>query len=206
MARSKQSFTLNGGTGTHIDAPAHFIAGGRTVEQLSTAELAGVPLAVIDCTVGGSGGGGAGEVPPPPADMLVERGVLEADERAHGRLPWGCLVCIRTGWAAERYEQPAEYLNAPDVDDLDPTTGPPHACLHSHARRDPTLSSTTHPHPSFPECLSGFALHAHLHTRPCAKPGQPRMHFPGISLGAAQFLIGERGAVGIGIDTLSPDG
>ena len=36
--------------------------------------------------------------------------------------------------------------------------------------------------------------------------GIPRMHFPGITAEAAKMLVHERGAVGIGIDTLSPDG
>ena len=36
--------------------------------------------------------------------------------------------------------------------------------------------------------------------------GLARMHFPGIAEEAATFLVRERGAVGIGIDTLSPDG
>ena len=47
-ARSKQAFSLNGGTGTHLDAPSHFIPNGRTVEQLRPDELINVPLAVID--------------------------------------------------------------------------------------------------------------------------------------------------------------
>ena len=34
----------------------------------------------------------------------------------------------------------------------------------------------------------------------------PRMHFPGVEPAAARFLVEERGCVGIGIDTLSPDG
>ena len=32
------------------------------------------------------------------------------------------------------------------------------------------------------------------------------MHFPGISPEAASWLVTQRGAVGVGIDTLSPDG
>ena len=32
-SRNKQAFTLNGGTGTHIDAPSHFVPGGRTVDH-----------------------------------------------------------------------------------------------------------------------------------------------------------------------------
>jgi arylformamidase len=37
-------------TGTHVDAPLHFVEGGATVDQLSLDELVG-PVRVIDCTV-----------------------------------------------------------------------------------------------------------------------------------------------------------
>ena len=47
-ARNKQAFTLNGGCGTHVDAPAHFIPDGRTVEELTSEELVNVPLVVVD--------------------------------------------------------------------------------------------------------------------------------------------------------------
>mmetsp|Transcript_9791 Transcript_9791/g.21877 ORF Transcript_9791/g.21877 Transcript_9791/m.21877 type:complete len:153 (-) Transcript_9791:173-631(-) len=36
--------------------------------------------------------------------------------------------------------------------------------------------------------------------------GAPRMHFPGLTKDAAELLVVERCALGIGIDTLSPDG
>ena len=35
--------------------------------------------------------------------------------------------------------------------------------------------------------------------------GIPRMHFPGFAPDAARLLVHDRGAVGIGVDTLSPD-
>lgn len=43
------SCTMNMHTGTHIDAPAHFINGGQTVEQLSLAQMNGA-CRVIDLT------------------------------------------------------------------------------------------------------------------------------------------------------------
>ena len=45
-AASKQSFTLNGGSGTHVDAPAHWVPGGRSVEQLTPRELCRAPPVV----------------------------------------------------------------------------------------------------------------------------------------------------------------
>ena len=161
-ARGKQSFSLNGGSGTHLDAPAHFVAGGRSVEQLLPAELAGVPLVVVDCTSAvraqSEGGGGEGGGVEAAHATLVSREALLADEAAHGRMPWGALVCIRTGWAECRYDEPPRYLNAPDASDVDELIG------------------------------------------------KPRMRFPGVSADAARMLVAERGAVGLGIDTLSPDG
>ena len=36
--------------------------------------------------------------------------------------------------------------------------------------------------------------------------GIARMHFPGVDAEAASYLVHERQCVGIGVDTLSPDG
>ena len=152
FCRSKQSFTLNGGSGTHIDAPAHFVAGGRTVDGLGTEELAARPLAVISVPLAVVAAAAAGE------DVCVGLEVILADEALHGQVPYGAFVCIRTGWAADRYADASRYLNAPDT-----------------ARIDPSI-------------------------------GLPRMAYPGVSEAAASFLISARGAVGLGVDTLSPDG
>ena len=172
-ARNKQSFTLNGGSGTHLDAPSHFIVGGRTVDELLPSELAGVPLAVVDVCPprraakrardddassagAGSNGGGTTDA---LADMMVGVDAILTDEARYGRIPDGALVVIRTGWAAERYHRGASaYYNVSDPNDID-----------------------------------GYL-------------NLPRMHFPGVAPDAARLLVRERRAVGIGIDTLSPDG
>jgi len=147
-ARNKQSVTLNCGSGTHIDAPSHFVAGGRTVDQLTTNELANVPVAVVDAV----------ESAEANADyMLTVARVLE-DEHKYGPIVPGSLVCVRTGWAESRYHTPEAYFNRPDPEDVD----------------------------------------TYLNL--------PRMHFPGISEEAAKMLVEKRGAVGVAIDTLSPDG
>ena len=179
-ARSKQAFTLNGGTGTHMDAPAHFIPGGRTIDQLLGAELVNVPLAVVDCAAppaaaakkgcgdgkrlrdGSAADRGDGARSTSSSADVAERLLsvedIFADEARHGMIPPGALVCVRTGWAVARYESREAYYNAPDPADVDPYLG------------------------------------------------MPRMRFPGISEAAAHFLVTNRQAVGVGIDTLSPDG
>jgi len=147
-ARGKQAFTLNGGSGTHIDSPAHFIPDGRTVDEISPNELAGIPLVVIDAT----------EQCATNADYMCDVEDLRRDEKRFGPIIDGALVCIRTGWAAARYSHKERYYNMLDPDDID------------------------------------------------AYIGVPRMHFPGLAPEAARFLLEERRAVGVGIDTLSPDG
>lgn len=88
-ARGKQAFELNGGSGTHIDAPAHFVPGGRTIDLLRPEELLGVPLAIVDVEAACER----------DADHAVSRAELEADEAQHGQIQAGSLVCVRTGWA-----------------------------------------------------------------------------------------------------------
>lgn len=68
-------------TGTHLDAPAHVIPGGRTVDQLRVAELAG------------------------PA-LVLRAAAKPEEELTEAALGLGCLeavppiVLVRTGWAA----------------------------------------------------------------------------------------------------------
>ena len=146
-ARNKQAFTLNGGSGTHLDAPGHYIPGGRTIELITPQELVNVPLAIVDVT----------DKVARDADYRCSRADVEADERAHGQIPAGSLVCIRTGWAEARYGNRSDYYNAVDPSDVDDYTG------------------------------------------------LPRMHFPGVSLDAARYVV-DGGARGLAIDTLNPDG
>ncbi len=122
--------------GTHMDAPAHFDPHGKTVEQIPVESLLR-PAVVIDVS------GQAEKYP----DYQLTVADLEGWEKAHGPIPRGCAVLLRTGWG-ERWPSQEKYMN---------------------------------------------------------EDAQGVMHFPGISLDAARFLV-ERGApVAIGIDTPSID-
>ncbi|MER7394109.1 cyclase family protein [Streptomyces sp. NPDC000151] len=90
-------------TGTHFDAPSHFVpppdsglpnaapAGEVTAERVPVAQLMG-PAAVVDVTALAAGGGDDGVSPFITADHLT------AWERRYGRLVPGEVVLLRTGW------------------------------------------------------------------------------------------------------------
>jgi kynurenine formamidase len=82
--------------GTHLDAPVHFAEGKWSTDQIPLDRLI-APAAVVDVTDG---------VTP---DDQVTVADLEAWEQAHGPLPDGVAVLIRTGWA-ERWPDAASYL------------------------------------------------------------------------------------------------
>jgi len=80
-------------TGTHVDAPRHFVAGGATIDELSLDRFAG-----------------------PGVVLGVERDeptAIDADalEAADGCVEPGDVVLLRTGWGA-RYGDP-EYSRSP---------------------------------------------------------------------------------------------
>ena len=74
--------------GTHLDAPVHFAKGGRTMGDLPLGQLV-APAVVIDVTKQAAA----------DATYLVTRADVEAFERAHGRIPEGSMVLVRTGWS-----------------------------------------------------------------------------------------------------------
>ena len=75
--------------GTHIDAPAHFIKGGTTVEAIAIDKLV-CPAVVIDVSDKCEG----------DPDYAVTVADVERFESAHGRVPTGSAALIRTGWDA----------------------------------------------------------------------------------------------------------
>ena len=89
-------------TGTHLDAPAHWVTGrdGATVDQISLLWLIG-PAVVVDVTA---------EVAA-DADFLLEPDHLLSWEQRHGRLPDGSWVLLRTGWSVRAGDE-AAFLNA----------------------------------------------------------------------------------------------
>jgi kynurenine formamidase len=89
-------------TGTHFDAPIHWITGKDLPENacdtLPARRLVG-PACVIDVTR---------EVEA-DADFLLTPARIEAWEREHGRIPRGSWVLLRTGWS--KRQDAASFLN-----------------------------------------------------------------------------------------------
>ncbi|MCE8518091.1 cyclase family protein [Ruegeria pomeroyi] len=88
-------------TGTHFDAPAHWISGRdlprAAVDEIDPADFIG-PVCVIDCSEGAA----------EDEDFELTVPLIEAWEAAHGRIPAGAWVLMRTDWSKRRG---AAYLN-----------------------------------------------------------------------------------------------
>ena len=95
-----QEWTFGEHSGTHVDAPGHFIAGGRLSPQLRPAELV-APIVVIDISNKAAA----------DPDAVVTRQDLISFERGHGRIPRGAIVAMHSGWES-RIDDPAAYKNA----------------------------------------------------------------------------------------------
>jgi kynurenine formamidase len=130
-----RSFWMLEHYGTHMDAPAHFPPGKLALDQIPVAHFFG-PAVVIDVR----------EETSKDPDYRLSTARVEKWEAAHGRIPSGAIVMIRTGWAS-RWPDQARYRNMDE---------------------------------------------------------NKVMHFPGFSVESAKLLVA-RGAVGLGIDTLSID-
>jgi kynurenine formamidase len=83
-----QVYTHVGQWGTHVDPPAHFKKGGRTVDQIELREMI-LPLVVFDVHE---------EVARnPDYTLTVER--IKKWEANHGAIPKGAFVAMRTDWS-----------------------------------------------------------------------------------------------------------
>jgi kynurenine formamidase len=85
--------------GTHVDAPAYFIKGRWTTDQIPSERLVR-PLAVIDVTA---------KVKQNP-DYRVSLEDVAAWEKSHGHIALGAVVMARTGWDS-RWDSSREYRN-----------------------------------------------------------------------------------------------
>jgi kynurenine formamidase len=94
-----RSFWMLEHYGTHLDAPAHFAAGAATVDQIPAKKLFG-PAVVLDVR---------GEAAK-DADYRLPAARIAEWERAHGRIPPGAIVLLRTGWPA-RWPDAQKYRN-----------------------------------------------------------------------------------------------
>ena len=92
-------FSMGENTGTHLDAPAHFAEGKRTIAQLPADELL-VDAVVIDIKA---------KVKADP-DYRLSANDIDDWEAGHGEIPFGSLVIANTGWH-KRFTEPQKYIN-----------------------------------------------------------------------------------------------
>ena len=94
-----RSFWMLEHYGTHLDAPAHFPPGTKTVEQIPVEKLFG-PAVVLDVRSEAERN--------PDYQLTVKR--IEDWEAKNGKIPAGAIVLLRTGWAT-RTPDVARYRN-----------------------------------------------------------------------------------------------
>jgi kynurenine formamidase len=100
-----QKWTFGEHSGTHMDAPGHFVAGGRLSPEITPEELF-VPIVVVDIS--------ARAKRDPDTALTVDD--LRHFERRHGRIPKGSLVCMDSGWAS-KVDDPLEFKGGPAFPD-----------------------------------------------------------------------------------------
>jgi kynurenine formamidase len=83
-------------TATHMDVPGHFVAGGRTSEQITLQELIR-PIVVVDISERAAS--------QPATEVTIDD--LRRFERRHGRIPKGALVAMDSGWGAKAADSTA---------------------------------------------------------------------------------------------------
>lgn len=94
FTHAKDTFNLNEWrvsehTGTHIDAPLHFTADGKSVAELPVEDLVG-PLVVVDIRAKAADN----------ADAQLTPDDIKAWTSANGDLPEGAVVALLSGWGA----------------------------------------------------------------------------------------------------------
>lgn len=83
-----QRFTHVGQWGTHVDPPAHFVKGLRTVDQISVKEMI-LPLVVVDVH----------EKVARNPDYTITMEDVKDWEKRHGSIPEEAFVAMRTDWS-----------------------------------------------------------------------------------------------------------
>ena len=83
-----QSFTHVGQWGTHVDPPAHFVKGMRTVDQIDVKEMI-LPFVILDVH----------EAVARNPDYTITMEDVKNWETRHGAIPEGAFVAMRTDWS-----------------------------------------------------------------------------------------------------------
>ena len=81
-------YTHVGQWGTHVDPPAHFVPGLRTVDEIDVREMV-LPLVVIDVH----------EKVEQNPDYTISMDDVREWEARHGKIPRGAFVAMRTDWS-----------------------------------------------------------------------------------------------------------
>src|SRR5215210_7952958 len=120
-------------TGTHLDAPIHWISGreGIDVSQVPPGHLI-APAVVIDRSAQSAD----------DPDYLLTVDDIHAFEEDHGPLPEGGWLLLHTGWDARAHDAEA-FLNAQDGNPRSP--GPDAECARWSQRRAPSSASGWRP-------------------------------------------------------------
>ncbi|KTD30445.1 MULTISPECIES: cyclase family protein [Legionella] len=92
-----QQFNTPAGIGTHVDAPAHCMPHGLTIDQIPLSQLI-APAVVIDVSKKAH------------ESYFVSLRDIEAFEKRHGFISEGTFVLINTGWS-RFWTQPERYHN-----------------------------------------------------------------------------------------------
>jgi kynurenine formamidase len=86
------NISMNEHTGTHFDAPVHWVSGrdvpNGAVDEIPPSAFVG-PVVVIDCSEGAAGND----------DFELTPDLIEAWEAEHGPIPAGSWVLMRTDWS-----------------------------------------------------------------------------------------------------------
>jgi len=106
-------------TGTHFDAPVHWVTGQHNADGFTDTipvRRLVAPAVVIDCSKEAAA----------DEKFLIEPNHIQAWEGRHGRIPDGAWVLMRTDWS--KREDPAAFLNMKD--DGPHVPGPSAATMH----------------------------------------------------------------------------
>ncbi|WP_406149323.1 cyclase family protein [Streptomyces sp. NBC_01012] len=96
-------YCLVGQWGTHVDPPAHFVAGARTLDRIPVSEMV-LPLVVLDISA-------RVETDPDATPTLDD---VRSWERRNGPVPAGSFVALRTGWS-RRWPDPVAMANTDEA-------------------------------------------------------------------------------------------
>jgi kynurenine formamidase len=117
-AWSWSNFSMSEHTGTHLDAPSHWVSGkdipNGTVDTMPTKQMI-APVCVVDCSA---------EVAADKGFILTKEFLLEWESR-HGRIPAGSWVFLRSDW--RKVADPDNYTNMQEDGAHSP--GPDTACV-----------------------------------------------------------------------------